>query len=69
MLKFTTDFHKNKTWYQHKIYEIIISTLLVFIIIIKRTLFALFTLFVKVLTDVEKQTKYENVSSTAFTYF
>ena len=47
MLKFTTDFHKKQdlSWYQHKMYEIIITTLLLFIIIIKRTLFALFKLF------------------------
>ena len=33
------------SWYQHEMYEIIITTLLLFIIIIKRTLFALLKLF------------------------
>ena len=38
-------YKQDLSWYQHKMYEIIITTLLLFIIIIKRTLFALLKLF------------------------
>ena len=47
MLKYTTDFHKNRTYLGIKIefYEIILATLVLLIKISKGTLFALFKPF------------------------